>query len=169
MRLLFSLLMSCFLLGCSVNPPSDITPVKNFELPRYLGTWYEIARIDNRFEKGLSQVSADYSLRDDGGVKVVNRGWNDREQQWEQSIGKAYFVQSPQDGALKVSFFGPFYGGYNIIKIDEDYQTSLVVGGNKNHLWILSLTPKISQKTLEEYIAFAEMNGFDKDRIMLFK
>lgn len=169
MRLLFGLLISSFLLGCSVKPPSDITPVINFELPRYLGTWYEIARIDNRFEKGLSQVSADYSLRDDGGVKVVNRGWNDKKQKWEQSIGKAYFVKSPQEGALKVSFFGPFYGGYNIIKIDEGYQTALVISDNKNYLWILSRTPKISQKKLEEYLSFAEENGFDRDRIMLFQ
>lgn len=169
MRLLLGLLISFSLFGCSVKPPNGITPVTNFELPRYLGTWYEIARIDNRFEKGLSQVSANYSLRDDGGVKVVNRGWNDERQKWEQSIGKAYFIKSPKDGALKVSFFGPFYGGYNIIKIDKEYQTALVVGGNKNYLWILSRSQKIPQKTLEEYISFAEDNGFDRGKIILFQ
>lgn len=94
--------------GCSVKVPHDITPVEKFDLSRYLGEWHEVARIDNRFEKGLSKVSANYSLRNDGGVKVVNRGWNSESKKWKESIGKAYFVESSDIGALKVSFFGPF-------------------------------------------------------------
>lgn len=169
MRLFCTLLTSFFLFGCSVKPPNDIHPITHFELSRYLGTWYEIARIDNRFEKGLSRVSAHYSLLDDNGVKVVNKGWNDKKQKWEHAIGKAYFVESPQNGALKVSFFGPFYGGYNIIKIDKNYQVALVVGNDKDYLWVLSRSPKISSDVVDEYLSFAKENGFDIQRVMLFQ
>ncbi|HHR6043240.1 TPA: lipocalin family protein [Providencia alcalifaciens] len=155
--------------GCSVKVPHDITPVKHFELSRYLGEWYEVARIDNRFEKGLSKVSANYSLRNDGGVKVVNRGWDLQGKKWKESIGKAYFVESSDIGALKVSFFGPFYGGYNIIKLDDDYQYSLVVGPNKDYLWVLSRTPTMPPELLDEYLSFASANGFDRQRVLIFQ
>lgn len=156
---IFMFLSMLLLNGCSVKVPDDISPVKNFDLSRYLGEWYEVARIDNRFEKGLSKVTANYSLRDDGGVKVVNRGWNANNKKWKESIGKAYFVGFSNFGALKVSFFGPFYGGYNIIKLDDDYQYSLVVGPNKDYLWILSRTPTMPSELLNEYIDFASNYG----------
>lgn len=163
-------MLSSFLInGCSVKVPSDIDPIKNFDLSRYLGEWYEVARIDNRFEKGLTQVSANYSLREDGGVKVVNKGWSATKKDWKESIGKAYFVESPQTGALKVSFFGPFYGGYNIIKLDDDYQYSLVVGPDKNYLWVLSRTPTMPAELLNQYLQFASELGFERQRILVFK
>ncbi|KLN96838.1 lipocalin family protein [Moellerella wisconsensis] len=166
----FFILFSSFLInGCSVKVPSDIDPIKNFDLSRYLGEWYEVARIDNRFEKGLTQVSANYSLREDGGVKVVNKGWSATKKDWKESIGKAYFVESPQTGALKVSFFGPFYGGYNIIKLDDDYQYSLVVGPDKNYLWVLSRTPTMPAELLNQYIQFASELGFERQRILVFQ
>ncbi|WJW80917.1 lipocalin family protein [Moellerella wisconsensis] len=166
----FFILFSSFLInGCSVKVPSDIDPIKNFDLSRYLGEWYEVARIDNRFEKGLTQVSANYSLREDGGVKVVNKGWSATKKDWKESIGKAYFVESPQMGALKVSFFGPFYGGYNIIKLDDDYQYSLVVGPDKNYLWVLSRTPTMPAELLNQYIQFASELGFERQRILVFQ
>ncbi|OAT34752.1 lipocalin family protein [Proteus myxofaciens] len=166
---IFMFLSMLLLNGCSVKVPDDISPVKNLDLSRYLGEWYEVARIDNRFEKGLSKVTANYSLRDDGGVKVVNRGWNANNKKWKESIGKAYFVGFSNFGALKVSFFGPFYGGYNIIKLDDDYQYSLVVGPNKDYLWILSRTPTMPSELLNEYIDFASNYGFDRQRILIFQ
>lgn len=165
----FMLLSMLLLNGCTVKVPKDISPVKNFDLSHYLGEWYEVARIDNRFEKGLSKVSANYSLREDGGVKVVNRGWDQDSQKWKESIGKAYFVGSSNIGALKVSFFGPFYGGYNIIKLDEEYQYSLVVGPDKDYLWILSRTPIMPPELLNEYLSFASDHGFDRQRVLIFQ
>lgn len=104
-RSFVTFLSSLILTGCNVIPPSDIEPVNNFDLSRYLGQWYEVARIDNRFEKGLTKVTANYSLRNDGSVKVINRGWSQNKHRWKESIGKAYFVDSSNKGALKVSFF----------------------------------------------------------------
>ncbi|HGN1934205.1 lipocalin family protein [Providencia rettgeri] len=166
---IFMFLSMLLLNGCSVKVPKDISPVEKFDLSRYLGEWHEVARIDNRFEKGLSKVSANYSLRDDGGVKVVNRGWNSESKKWKESIGKAYFVESSDTGALKVSFFRPFYGGYNIIKLDDNYQYSLVVGPNKDYLWVLSRTPTMPPELLNEYLSFASNHGFDRQRILIFQ
>ena len=165
----FMFLSMLLLNGCSVKVPKDISSVKNFDLSHYLGEWHEVARIDNRFEKGLTQVSANYSLRDDGGVKVVNRGWNSDSKKWKESIGKAYFVESSDIGALKVSFFGPFYGGYNIIKLDDNYQYSLVVGPDKDYLWVLSRTPTMPLELLNEYLSFASEYGFDRQKILIFQ
>ncbi|HHH2121730.1 TPA: outer membrane lipoprotein Blc, partial [Yersinia enterocolitica] len=133
--------------ACGVTPPKDVKIVDNFQLPRYLGTWYEIARLDHSFERGLDNVTANYSPRDDGGVKVINRGYNAKKQQWQESIGKAYFIGSPQQASLKVSFFGPFYGGYNVIDLDDEYQHALIAGPNREYLWILSRTPTIDNQT----------------------
>lgn len=165
----FIFLSSLLINGCSVTVPNDITPIKNFDLSRYLGEWYEIARIDNRFEKGLTKVSANYSLREDGGVKVVNKGWDATRSKWKESIGKAYFVETPETGALKVSFFGPFYGGYNIIKLDDNYQYSLVVGPDKDYLWVLSRTPTMPPELLNKYLSFASDHGFDRQRVLIFQ
>ncbi|EEP89838.1 Outer membrane lipoprotein [Yersinia kristensenii ATCC 33638] len=134
--------------------------VDNFQLPRYLGTWYEIARLDHSFERGLDRVTANYSLRDDGGVKVINRGYNTKKQQWQESIGKAYFIGSPQQASLKVSFFGPFYGGYNVIDLDDEYQHALIAGPNREYLWILSRTPTIDNQTRDRLVAIAKNYGF---------
>ena len=119
-----SVMLSALLsVACSVSPPKDIKVVTPFDSQRYLGTWYEIARLDHRFERGLQQVTAHYSPRADGGLKVINRGFNPQKQQWQESEGKAYFIGSPQVAALKVSFFGPFYGGYNVIALDRTTAT----------------------------------------------
>ena len=110
------LFLLMLLAGCT-GVPEGVQPVTGFELERYLGTWYEIARLDHPFERGLSRVTAEYSRRDDGGVRVVNRGYAAADGRWNQVEGKAYFVESPDLGRLKVSFFGPFYGGYNIFAL----------------------------------------------------
>ncbi|OWF79832.1 hypothetical protein B4903_10485 [Yersinia frederiksenii] len=152
--------------ACGVTPPKDVKIVDNFQLPRYLGTWYEIARLDHSFERGLDHVTANYSLRDDGGVKVVNRGYNVKKQQWQESIGKAYFIGSPQQASLKVSFFGPFYGGYNVIDLDDEYQHALIAGPNRDYLWILSRTPTIDTLTQQRLVAVAQHYGFPVDKLI---
>ncbi|CNC52223.1 lipocalin family protein [Yersinia alsatica] len=152
--------------ACGVTPPKDVKIVDNFQLPRYLGTWYEIARLDHSFERGLDHVTANYSLRDDGGVKVVNRGYNVKKQQWQESIGKAYFIGSPQQASLKVSFFGPFYGGYNVIDLDDEYQHALIAGPNRDYLWILSRTPTIDTQTQQRLVAVAQHYGFPVDKLI---
>ncbi|CRY30816.1 lipocalin family protein [Yersinia enterocolitica] len=155
--------------ACGVTPPKDVKIVDNFQLPRYLGTWYEIARLDHSFERGLDYVTANYSPRDDGGVKVINRGYNTKKQQWQESIGKAYFIGSPQQAALKVSFFGPFYGGYNVIDLDDEYQHALIAGPNREYLWILSRTPTIDNQTRDRLVSVAKHYGFPVEELIWVK
>ncbi|CNG17727.1 TPA: outer membrane lipoprotein Blc [Yersinia enterocolitica] len=155
--------------ACGVTPPKDVKIVDNFQLPRYLGTWYEIARLDHSFERGLDYVTANYSPRDDGGVKVINRGYNTKKQQWQESIGKAYFIGSPQQAALKVSFFGPFYGGYNVIDLDDEYQHALIAGPNREYLWILSRTPTIDNQTRDRLVSVAKHYDFPVEELIWVK
>ncbi|MFQ6245377.1 outer membrane lipoprotein Blc [Yersinia enterocolitica] len=155
--------------ACGVMPPKDVKIVDNFQLPRYLGTWYEIARLDHSFERGLDNVTANYSARDDGGVKVINRGYNAKKQQWQESIGKAYFIGSPQQASLKVSFFGPFYGGYNVIDLDDEYQHALIAGPNREYLWILSRTPTIDNQTRDRLVSVAKNYGFPVEELIWVK
>lgn len=155
--------------GCA-GAPEGVEPVGGFELDRYLGTWYEIARLDHRFERGLSEVTATYSLRDDGGVHVVNRGYKRSEEKWDESVGKAYFVGDPGIGRLKVSFFGPFYGGYNVIELDKTgYQYSLVAGPDRSYLWILSRTPEMNADSLQALVKKAEELGFASEKLIYVK
>jgi apolipoprotein D and lipocalin family protein len=114
------LVLTLFLSACT-GTPDGVKVVTGFEADKYLGTWYEIARLDHSFERGLEKVTATYSKREDGGIKVINRGYNPVKQEWKEAEGKAYFVETPDIGKLKVSFFGPFYGGYNIIELDKSY------------------------------------------------
>jgi apolipoprotein D and lipocalin family protein len=153
-------------MGC-VGIPENVKPVENFELDKYLGKWYEIARLDHSFERGLTRITADYSLRDDGSVRVVNRGYSGEKSSWKEVEGKAYFVSGPDQGYLKVSFFGPFYGSYIIFGLDhQDYQYSLVCGPDKSYLWILARTPKINDDLKALLIAKAAAAGFDTSRLI---
>lgn len=131
--------LTCMILvtGCT-GTPQGVTPVTPFELERYLGQWHEIARLDHRFERGLTNVTATYSMRDDGGVKVINRGFNAKDNEWSEAEGKAYFVGDTNAGALKVSFFGPFYGSYNVARLSDDYSMALVVGPSLEYAWLLA-------------------------------
>jgi apolipoprotein D and lipocalin family protein len=154
------------LVGCT-GLPENVTPVGDFRLEKYLGTWYEIARLDHSFERGLSRVTADYSLRDDGGVRVLNRGYSARDGAWKEAEGKAYFVNRSDQGHLKVSFFGPFYGSYIVLALDhEGYQYSLVSGPDKSYLWILARRPKPDKAVLDALIAKAAMAGFDTSKLI---
>jgi apolipoprotein D and lipocalin family protein len=158
-----------WLVTACVSTPVGVTTVQNFDAQRYLGKWYEIARLDNRFEHGLEQISAEYSFRPDGQLKVLNRGFNTSTQQWSQIEGRAKFVSSPTVGALKVSFFGPFYAGYNIVELDPDYQYALVVGNNFKYLWILSRTPELAPPIKTRLVAKARALGFATDQLIWVK
>ena len=154
-----------FLMGCP-GIPEDVTPVDNFRLEKYLGKWYEIARLDHSFERGLSQVTAEYSLRDDGGVRVLNRGYSAKDDSRKEAEGKAYFVKKPDQGYLKVSFFGPFYGSYIVFELDENYQYSLVSGPDKSYLWILARRPEIGEDLKNTLTAKAAAAGFDTSKLI---
>ena len=158
-----------FVSGCT-GIPEGVSPVTDFSLNRYLGTWYEIARLDHSFERGLEQVTAEYSLREDGGIRVVNQGYNSAKQRWEKAEGKAYFTGDSDVGRLKVSFFGPFYGGYNIIDLDhKSYQYSLVSGPDTSYLWILARDPVLDVSIIKHLLAKASMHGFDVNEMIFVK
>jgi len=162
----FALLLTLLLPGC-VGIPEGIKPVENFSLDRYLGRWYEIARLDHSFERGLSKVTAEYSLREDGGVRVLNRGYSETKQIWKEATGRAYFVNGAEQGYLKVSFFGPFYGAYIIFDLDqEDYQHALVCGPDKSYLWILSRTPTLDAEIVAGLVAKAAAAGFNTEELI---
>ena len=155
------------LLGC-VGTPDGVRPVQGFELDRYLGTWYEIARLDHSFERGLSNVTANYSLREDGGVRVINRGFDTAKGEWDEAEGRAYFVEEDDKGFLKVSFFGPFYGGYNIIALDKAaYQYALVCGPSRSYLWILAREPQLDPAVIEALVGRARELGFATEDLIM--
>jgi apolipoprotein D and lipocalin family protein len=162
-----TLLSGIFLLtGCAFTP-QGVNPVEGYELDRYLGTWYEIARFDHRFERGLSQVSATYSKRQDGGIDVINRGKNNMTGAWKEVKGRGYFVGKPTVARLKVSFFWPFYGGYNVIALDrENYSYALVCGPTRDYLWILSRTRQLEEKIIQQLVASAASLEFDTGKLI---
>ena len=150
-----------------MGTPKGVNPVKEFDLNRYLGKWYEIARLDHSFEKGLDRVTAEYSLRDDGGVKVLNRGFLTTKNKWKDAEGKAYFVRNEDEGYLKVSFFGPFYGSYVIFELDkEKYQYAFVTSSNKSYLWLLSRKPTISKELEKRFLKLSNELEFDIDNLI---
>ncbi len=171
-KLLHGLLMIAAvatLAGCA-GIPKGVTPVKNFDTQRYLGDWYEIARLEHYFEKGLSDITANYSLRDDGGIKVLNRGYDAKKGEWREADGKAYPMEGPNTGYFKVSFFGPFYGSYLIFDLDKsDYRYSFVTGADKSYLWLLSRTPRVPDEVLNKFIKEASQLGFDTDKLIYVK
>ena len=164
---IIALLAIPFAIWACTGIPEKATPVDGFERDRYLGTWYEIARLDHSFERGLEKVSADYSLRDDGGIRVVNRGYDPTRRQWKEAVGKAYAAGDPNVGRLKVSFWGPFYSSYNIIDLDtEDYAYAMVCGPTTSYLWILARTPQMDPSLKALLIGKAEALGFATDKLI---
>ena len=152
--------------GC-VSIPDNITPVTSFQIERYLGKWYEIARLDHRFERGLTQISAEYSMRPDGGLKVLNRGYSKEKQEWSEAEGRGYFVQSPNEAYLKVSFFGPFFGSYIVFELDTvNYQYALISGPDKSYFWLLARTPTIDDNLKKKLITKAAALGFDTKKLI---
>lgn len=133
-----------------------VTP---FDINRYLGRWYEIARLDFKWEKNLTKTTAHYSLNKDGSVKVVNQGWHLKKEEWQVSEGKAK-PRSKNTGALKVSFFGPFYDEYNVVEITTDYKYALVFGKNTDYMWILSREKTVPDLVLNLFLLKAKSFGF---------
>jgi len=157
--------LSLLLAGC-LGMPDKVAPVSGFELQRYLGKWYEIARLDHSFERGMSRVTAEYSLREDGGVDVVNRGYLAEDNEWKQAEGKAYFVDNPEQGYLKVSFFGPFYGSYVVFELDPEYGYAFVSGPDLSYLWLLSRTPQLPPEVVDRFVKRASELGFDSEKLI---
>jgi len=166
MRTYLLLTLALAIAGCT-GLPQGIQPVKGFSVDRYLGKWYEIARLDHSFEHGLNNVSATYSMRKDGGVKVVNRGFSTEKNKWKQAEGKAYFMKEKTLGHLKVSFFGPFYGSYAIFELDRHYQYAFISGYNNSYLWLLSRSPEVSPELLLKFKSKARDLGFNIDNLIL--
>lgn len=157
-----------FLNSCS-SIPKNARAVKNFDVNRYLGTWYEIARFDFRFEKNLTNVSAQYSLDKKGNVIVLNCGYNYKKEEWKKAKGLAKFRESKDIAKLKVSFFGPFYSGYNIVALEENYRYALIAGKNLEYLWILSRTKEIPEQIKSKYLKVAEEIGYDTSKLIWTK
>ncbi|MDO3379050.1 lipocalin family protein [Geoalkalibacter halelectricus] len=166
MRVAIILVFLAALSGC-VRVPAGVSVVDGFELERYLGRWYEIARLDHPFERGLIAVTADYSLGEGGAIEVLNRGYDPAKERWKEARGRAYPVGAPGEGRLKVSFFGPFYGAYNIIALDHaEYSYALVSGPSRNYLWILAREPRMEPALLAELVGQADRLGFVVDELI---
>jgi apolipoprotein D and lipocalin family protein len=162
-------LMTFTILGCT-GVPKGLEPVSEFDGDRYMGKWYEIARLDHSFERNLSNVSAIYTAQEDKMISVVNRGFNEKTGEWKQIEGKAHFVKDGTVGSLKVSFFGPFYGGYHVIELDrENYSYAMVSGPSRSYLWILSRTTEFDEVIYSGLVSRAAELGFDTTELIWVK
>ncbi|HIF9079638.1 lipocalin family protein [Photobacterium damselae] len=162
---IFIPLLVLWLTGCT-SVPQQVSPVTAFELNRYMGTWYEIARLDHSFERGLSNISATYHLKRDGSVEVINRGFDIEDKQWSEAIGNAKMVKDIHTGHFKVSFFGPFYSSYVIFHLEPDYSAALVSGYSNDYFWILSRTPSLPKEKIDHYLQLAKQHGFATDQLI---
>lgn len=151
--------------GC-VTIPDGATPVKPFVLSKYLGTWYEIARIDFRHERNLENTKAEYNMNYDGEISVVNSGYNSVTGEYTEAKGKVKFASDDGSAMMKVSFWGPFYSGYNVIALDDDYQYALVAGDNHKYLWLLSREKSIPDIIRRKYLQIAKEAGYDTSKLL---
>lgn len=158
--------LAALMLAACTGVPKGIEPVRGFDAGRYLGTWYEIARLDHSFERGLDHVSATYTKRQDGGIDVLNRGYDPARKVWREAKGKAYFIGDADRASLKVSFFGPFYGGYHVFALNPDYRWALVSGPTRDYFWMLARQPTLSPDIGTELLAKARDAGFDTSAIV---
>ena len=160
------IVLALSLQGCLEGTPTGIVPVANFRVDRYLGRWYEIARLDHRFERGLDQVTASYSLKDDGSLCVENAGVNTQTGKRKKATGKAKFVADTHIGHLKVSFWGPFYSSYVVFHLEPDYSVAMVCGNSRKYCWILARKPSLRPRELVRYQKIAQKNGFEVDQFI---
>lgn len=166
-RALVLLLALLGLSACSTAPPEGATPVTPFDINRYQGKWFEIARLDHSFERGLSNVSANYRLLADGGVEVINRGFDTARNEWREVTGRALFIGDANRASLKVSFFGPFYGGYHVVALDQQhYRWAMVIGPSRDYLWILARDKQLPDDVREQLMGRARALGIDTQKLM---
>ena len=159
-------LLAAALTGCT-GIPEGLEPVNDFEPDRYMGKWYEIARLDHSFERDLNNVSATYTRKTTGDIRVKNKGYNTKTGEWEEIEGNARFLVNETTGSLKVSFFGPFYGGYHIIALDrQNYNYAVVTGPKRAYLWILSRKPTLAEPIYQKLVARADALGFDTAQLI---
>ncbi len=168
MRKLLLSVLSLLLAGCG-SYPKTVQPVQQFDVNRYVGQWYEIARLDHSFERGLEQVSAEYTMLEDSRVKVVNRGFSTIDNVWKEAVGKAYLAGDKDEGYLKVSFFGPFYSSYVVFGLDEEYQCAYVSGPNHSYLWLLSRNQLVEEEVIKLFVETAKDKGFDTENLIYVK
>jgi apolipoprotein D and lipocalin family protein len=165
-----SALLLASLLGlsaCSTTPPEGMTPVTPFDLTRYEGKWYELARLDHSFERGLTDVSATYRAQADGSVEVINRGYDNKRKEWRQAVGRALFTGESNRASLKVSFFGPFYGGYHVVALDQKgYRWAMVAGPDRDYLWILGRDKQLPADVRSGLLRQARELGLDVDKLI---
>ncbi len=164
LKTIFTTLFFSLICSCSAQN-IDRTTVKELDLSRYLGQWHEVARFDTRFERDLVDVTAHYSLNPDGTIKVVNRGYNTRKEEWGESEAKAKTTN--QTGKFKVSFFPLTSSDYNILSVADDYQWALVGSSSPDFLWILSRTKELHPDTLNHIITLAESRGYDTSKLLI--
>jgi apolipoprotein D and lipocalin family protein len=170
-QLIYLLLIGVIMTGlysCATIPNGAVA-VKSFDKVRYLGKWYEIARIDFKYERDLNNTTAEYSLNDNGTIKVDNQGYNTKKGEWEQAIGKAKFVGEENIAMLKVSFFGPFYSGYNVLAIDDEYRYALIAGESLKYLWIISRETNIPAEIKDKYLKIADEIGYNTTDLLWVK
>ncbi|MFY8274890.1 lipocalin family protein [Pseudoalteromonas sp. SSDWG2] len=167
MRNKIIILLTLMLSACT-SMPEQVAPVTPFDLQKYTGTWYEIARMPHSFEEGLSKVTATYSINEDGTVKVLNKGFDAQQGQWSSAEGKAKFVGSDNVGHLQVSFFGPFYSSYVIFKLDQQgYQYAYISGYNTDYAWLLARTPEVEQALIDDFKQELSQRGFASDKLII--
>lgn len=166
-----SLLVVAFMLIIAANAQNEMidkTVVKDLEIEKYLGTWYEIARYDHRFERNLVGVTATYSLRDDGKIKVVNSGFSETlNGKYSEATGKAKIPDPDIPSKLKVSFFLFFYGDYYVLELDDDYSWAVIGSSSDNYLWILSRTPRMDPSIYNDLINRLTNRGYDLSKLIL--
>jgi len=148
-----------------VPSPKSFKVIENFDIMMYLGKWYEIARMDFKYEKNLSNVTASYQQNSHGEITVKNRGYDELKREWKEANGKALFNGKEHQGALKVSFFGPFFSGYNIIAMNPYYENVLIFGEDTRYMWILSRKKEIPVHVKKIFIEIAQKAGYDTDRL----
>jgi apolipoprotein D and lipocalin family protein len=159
--------MLCIVLLVSCTGlPDNVEPVSQFDTEQYLGTWYEIARLDHSFERNLERVTATYGLNEDGSISVLNKGFNTEKDEWRQAEGVAKPMGSSDIAHLKVSFFGPFYGTYAVFELADDYSHAFVSGYNTDYLWLLAREPDVSTEVRQRFLNESQALGFDTSKLI---
>lgn len=154
-----------FMMGCQ-SIPKNATAVSPFSLDKYLGKWYELARLDFKYEEGLNNTTATYSMKDNGNVEVLNQGYDYEKKEWTEAKGRAKFRGENNVAELKVSFFGPFWAGYNVISLAGDYEYALVAGKDTDFLWILARTTTIPDNIRNGFLQEAKKIGYNTDELI---